>query len=115
MTIDDDYRKLTSELKAASTPSPKPFDSLSVVRPRIEYKFWAQPGHGQSLDELARQMDAVGNVILEVDRPNNQVLIGKVSRDLWGCRFCLDRGSVVILDSERELEEHAAEVHGWRP
>ncbi len=95
-------------------------ETLGKLRPLIEYKFWAYPGQGQSLRELRKQMLAVGNKVLKVDRKNQRLLLLKRSGEgepVWGCRICFDDGNgpLIITDTEDELLAHADNSHpGWR-
>jgi hypothetical protein len=80
----------------------------------VQFKFWLQPGQGQALEQAMIQAEVAGNEILEVDEVNQKILVAHTSSGpLWGCRFCLEEGKIVIVDTEEELNVHAREVHGW--
>lgn len=94
-------------------------ETLGKLRPTLHYKFWAQPGQDQTLKELRKQMEAVGNTVLKVDRKGNRLLLAQRVEDgtpQWGCRICLEAGvGIIVCDTEAELTAHADNEHpGWR-
>jgi hypothetical protein len=91
---------------------------LAQLKPQIEYKFWAVPGHpGQTLDDLMIKMEDIGNIVIERDDENQRLLVALMTeeQDRWGCIICFHEGAVIITDSEEELLDHCDESHeGWR-
>ncbi len=95
------------------------FDAIGKIRPQLRSRAWASPGQpGQTLDDLQARLVEAGNVILEVDEENQRILVAEnegAGEDVWGCRICLAKGKLVIVDTESELINHCDECHeGWR-
>jgi len=95
------------------------WDAIGKIRPQIEYKFWAGLGQdGQTLSDLIHKMEDLGNTVLEIDKPGQRLLVAALSEPgppQWGCRICLEEGSIVIVDTETELIGHCDTEHlNWR-
>lgn len=88
----------------------------TLLRPSISSYLWASPGQpGQTLDDLVKVMQDMGNDIVAIDPYNNCLLLStsnEPGEPVWACRTCYEQEiGVNVFTEEKELMEHYAEDH----